>query len=475
MHEVELKLQVPTHKRTIVKNAIQKLSPDAISLHAQYFDTPDFAFSKHYAALRLRKENQNWVQTLKAGNNTLSRYENEIDRGISEHAPKIALDLYKNDKKAQKLLSNIFSKDNKNKLLEIKFETIVERKFQILNHENTQVEVCLDIGSVGNEQYKKQEIYELEFELKHGNVQDLIELVQSWVKKYHIWLDVRSKAERGHLIARQLDASIAETFKIVSLDKKLSCHQASQHIVSHYIQQLLPNIAVIADQVAESKHFTTTQLCIENICHSLDLLSAYIPKSILDQSNILKDLNQMLLDFNHLYTLQHQTYTSTENYDFKNISRVLEKYKLDFSKAVTSPQFTLLILELLKFSLPTDEKKKDETPRFEKLLTEQYTQIKQQLCEKLETPLDPSLFGLISQFQYYLNHSHKYLLAQQMDKSYFSEVYDLYKNHLLSKDIVLRNIKAIKTEQFFLFGWISAREDKIFKRYSKLMSKLKIK
>lgn len=62
-----------------------------------------------------------------------------------------------------------------------------------------------------------------------------------------------------------------------------------------------------------------------------------------------------------------------------------------------------------------------------------------------------------------------------MDKSYFSEVYDLYKNHLLSKDIVLRNIKAIKTEQFFLLGWISAREDKIFKRYSKLMSKLKIK
>ena len=44
-------------------------------------------------------------------------------------------------------------------------------------------------------------IHEVEFELKQGPAESLIHFAQGWIKKYQLWLDVRSKAERGTLLA----------------------------------------------------------------------------------------------------------------------------------------------------------------------------------------------------------------------------------------------------------------------------------
>ncbi|MCF8998886.1 inorganic triphosphatase [Acinetobacter nectaris] len=479
MYEVELKLQIPQHKKLTVKKAIQMLSPEHTSLHAQYLDTENFLFAENFAALRLRKEDNDWVQTLKAGKNALARYENEINLGVSDTIPKVDLSLYKSDKTAQKILSTIL-KEAKAQPLQVKFETIVERDFKLVQHENTEVEICLDIGTVGNSKDVTQEIYELEFELKKGKTDELIHLVQDWVKKYHIWLDVRSKAERGNLLARNMTTNIAKNFEVTALEKKATGKQALQNIIASYTQQLLPNIAVISDQIADAKHFFSTQLIIENICHTLDLLIEYIPNTISENKQILLDLNNQLIDFTVLHYLKHETLQSVEAYQFKNIDRVLDKYRLEFSKTVRSPAFTCLILELMKLGLPLEKtKQKDESPRFEKILTKRYKLLKQQLAQTVqpeneECEPDAQTLMLISQFQYCLNHSHKNLLPLQVDKDYFSEVYDLYKNHLLSKQVVLQHVKAIKTEQFFFLGWISGREDKILKRYYKLMNKLSI-
>ena len=44
------------------------------------------------------------------------------------------------------------------------------------------------------------DIYEVEFELKSGRLSDLIDFVKPWIQRYQLWLDVRSKSERGYAL-----------------------------------------------------------------------------------------------------------------------------------------------------------------------------------------------------------------------------------------------------------------------------------
>ena len=60
-------------------------------------------------------------------------------------------------------------------------------------------------------------ICEVEFELKQGSAQDLILFSKTWVEKYQLWLDVRSKAERGNLLAIGKKVSPATKAKSLNL------------------------------------------------------------------------------------------------------------------------------------------------------------------------------------------------------------------------------------------------------------------
>ena len=66
MSEVELKFQVPAHRRSAVEAAVAGSAPGRrIRLQAAYFDTPSGLLAGAWMALRLRKEGRVWVQTLK--------------------------------------------------------------------------------------------------------------------------------------------------------------------------------------------------------------------------------------------------------------------------------------------------------------------------------------------------------------------------------------------------------------------------
>lgn len=62
----------------------------------------------------------------------------------------------------------------------------------------------------------------VEFELKQGSAQDLIDFTKTWVDKYQLWLDVRSKAERGNLLAVGKRVSPATKAKQLNLESELS-------------------------------------------------------------------------------------------------------------------------------------------------------------------------------------------------------------------------------------------------------------
>jgi inorganic triphosphatase YgiF len=65
MHEVELKLQVPPQRRDALESALGVTRWQHMPLRAHYFDTADTLLAKHGFSLRLRKQGERWVQTLK--------------------------------------------------------------------------------------------------------------------------------------------------------------------------------------------------------------------------------------------------------------------------------------------------------------------------------------------------------------------------------------------------------------------------
>ena len=87
--ETELKLHVSHTGCASFEKALHRGTVQTIHLQAMYFDTPQRHLARQKVALRLRLENEQWVQTLKlsGGDSTLTRIE------LNHLRPSPALDL----------------------------------------------------------------------------------------------------------------------------------------------------------------------------------------------------------------------------------------------------------------------------------------------------------------------------------------------------------------------------------------------
>ncbi|MDX8238333.1 CHAD domain-containing protein [Acinetobacter pittii] len=97
----------------------------------------------------------------------------------------------------------------------------------------------------------------------------LIQFAQQWINRYSLWLDVRSKAERGNLLALGQAASPAVHAKALTLNKDITAEQALKKIVENCLEQFLPNMAVIADGVAEAEHIHQARVSLRRLRSAL--------------------------------------------------------------------------------------------------------------------------------------------------------------------------------------------------------------
>lgn len=273
MVEVELKFQLPESKKKTVQQYLKKHKAQQIHLQAKYYDTPDRLLAKNGMALRLRKENDLWVQTFKAaGQSHLHRVEEEVFLGQCDQAPDLNLDLYKDNKTVTDLLIQVLGTDVEK--LSLQFETDVQRTYHVFEADDTAIEVCLDDGVVKTPTTQSI-ICEVEFELKQGAVKTLIQFAHQWIDRYELWLDVRSKAERGNLLALGKAVSPAVHAKSLNLDKDISAEQALKKIVENCLGQFLPNMAAIADEVAEAEHIHQARVSLRRLRSALKHFSTW--------------------------------------------------------------------------------------------------------------------------------------------------------------------------------------------------------
>ncbi|WP_353173966.1 CHAD domain-containing protein [Paracandidimonas soli] len=244
MPERELKFHIPATSRDSLLQAVAALSPTEHRLLARYYDTPERELAKARVALRLRNEDGQWVQTVKApGADTLSRQE------FNHPRPADSLDISALKGTPQyKTLSQL--KDR----LRPTYETEVARLAVRIQHQDGIIELAYDRGvlrSGGTE----LEIHELELELVSGGIPALFRLAEQWQQQYGLILELRSKAERGDTLAALLQngdpPDLSALIRIrkagnIRHDSSHDLNSAFQVCIGDCLQQIIRNTAGLA-------------------------------------------------------------------------------------------------------------------------------------------------------------------------------------------------------------------------------------
>ncbi len=203
--EIELKLSLPESCQQPFSelpllqhylSAEPKLQPQVMQLQNRYFDTADQQLHQHRIALRIRRNDEQFIQTLKTGGSSRgglhqrSEWEWPVDSGQLE------LGLLPVDVLPQGVLLE---------QLEVAFNTDFQRCCWLLDYplddQWARIELVLDSGWVSNRE-QRDPISEIELELKSGPVEALFSLAQELAAVLPLRISRISKAEKGYRLHR---------------------------------------------------------------------------------------------------------------------------------------------------------------------------------------------------------------------------------------------------------------------------------
>lgn len=236
MQELEIKLQVPPHELPAVEAALTRgQTQRRTRLRAAYFDTAQRDLARAGIALRVRQEGRRRVQTLKAaGDDALTRFEHNVVVG-----PHDAVDpaRHAGTSGGDRLLSLLGEAGTP--LVET-YRTDILRRTRLLRVGRQQVELALDVGHIiaGD---RRLPVCELEIELVEGTPHMVLQTARRWGLRHGLWIDVRSKAERGDRLARGEAVGAPARAVSIELPAGATVVQAWQAVERASLRHLLPN------------------------------------------------------------------------------------------------------------------------------------------------------------------------------------------------------------------------------------------
>jgi triphosphatase len=251
MAETELKFRIPPGAQEGVRRAVATASAQGLRLQARYVDTADGRLAAAGLALRLRREGHDWVQALKSrGDGLMVRGEHEVPlpgRGEpalepSRHAGTPA------GEALRKALG-----DPPAALVELFATDIRRTRREVRAGAGAVVELALDEGAI-HAAGRRLRVCELELELVRGAPSALLALAGRWVQRHGLWLDARSKAQRGERLARGEEPAAPLRAMPPVLRAGMDGAQALDAIVHAALAQALGNACEIADGAGTSEH-----------------------------------------------------------------------------------------------------------------------------------------------------------------------------------------------------------------------------
>lgn len=243
MQEFEIKFQVPRERLAGLEAELMSLPGSSrLRLRAHYHDTPGRHLARAGIALRARQEGRRRVQTLKAaGEDVLSRFEHELPLSAGMEVDPAR---HAGTSGGERLLAALASAGEP--LGEV-FRTDIWRRRAVLDTAAGRVELALDAGRIVSGR-RDRPVAELEIELLDGSAGAVLETARTWVARHGLWLDVRSKAERGDRLARGLEHVDAVRAEPVP-------HQGPpaarwREVLRGAVAHLLPNVAELCEDDA---------------------------------------------------------------------------------------------------------------------------------------------------------------------------------------------------------------------------------
>jgi len=246
--ETELKLTVPRSELTKVghsqlirsKQAAARRDVDVISV---YYDTRRRDLNKHGVSFRLRRQGNEYLQTVKANFDAYPG-KKEWECSISDNKPNFG---------AVKgtALEPLLDKKSARQLKPV-FETRVRRTIVPLKWGASEVEVAVDRGQVKAARLRAP-ISELELELKKGDASDLFAAAHALAKIVPVRLSMLSKAELGYRLADKEPARPFKTAPVV-LDCELTTANAFRQIGYACLRQVVANEAAVEARHSEGVH-----------------------------------------------------------------------------------------------------------------------------------------------------------------------------------------------------------------------------
>ena len=235
-HEIELKFRVEAAKAQAVFEDVAGGAGKTKTLASTYFDTPSGALAKAGMALRVRRDGEEWVQTLKtaqAAGGAMGRGEWEAKTPGAK--PVLAL---LRDTPAHKALG-------RSRKLTPLFTVDVERRIAVRALDHASIEVALDRGRVVAAD-RSEPLLELELELKDGAPAELLAFAARTRKAHGLALSFATKAGRG-LALRAKTGPRAVKFRPPSVSPGMSAGDGFRAIARAALEQAVNNAERLAE------------------------------------------------------------------------------------------------------------------------------------------------------------------------------------------------------------------------------------
>jgi inorganic triphosphatase YgiF len=273
MIEIELKFQVPMAALAGVRRDVAIASAHTQRLRTVYVDTADGRLAAAGVALRLRRDGRRWLQTFKAsGDGLLQRIEHEVPVPAPPRGCTPALDLARHD--GTPAGARLRAALAEAAALGPVFETVVRRTRRVVRVGGTRVELALDEGEI-RAGARRLPLCEVEFEWLSGPLDGLFQLADRWVSRHGLWLDVRSKSERGALLARGEAAAPAVMAQRPPLRPDQGPDAALRAMVGAGLGHLLPNAAAVAGGQGGPEHLHQVRVALRRLRTALKVFGGW--------------------------------------------------------------------------------------------------------------------------------------------------------------------------------------------------------
>jgi len=245
--ETELKLRIPANRpRTEIPRWLDDYDIGASSqrhLVSTYFDTPKHKLRRHGLSLRVRRDGERHIQTIKTAKpSKLGRGEWEMD--VDGDEPEL-------DKADDTPLARFSSKGLRRKLKPL-FKTSIDRTTLPVRGKSSEIELAIDRGRIASGR-RSTPVGEYEFELKNGRSTELFRLARAAAQQAEAELDLRSKAQRGYGLLQ--DQSDTVTFgEPIALDEDMSAMEAFRAIGVSCLAHFAGNANALRSADAEGVH-----------------------------------------------------------------------------------------------------------------------------------------------------------------------------------------------------------------------------